>query len=284
MVDRSIVMFLMLFGVLCAVPPLRAPAPRVLAVTWFTCFTLTLGFIEGVQTLSHHALALAGGALALTVGVRLSARREAGRRREFLQTLHAELTASELSRTNGELERLINTDVLTGVANRRCFESDMHAVWQARARENGACPLGLLLADVDHFKLFNDRAGHAEGDACLRAVAGAIALVAHEEGLTVARWGGEEFAVLATGLARPALCALGERMRQSVEALSIPHPALPGHVVTVSVGGRWCGPGAHCDSPEMLLREADLALYKAKSAGRNRVMLDASVQAQRCAA
>jgi diguanylate cyclase (GGDEF)-like protein len=284
MVDRSIVMFLMLFAVLCAVPPLRAPAPRVLAVTWFTCFTLTLALVQGPTRLPHHLLALAGGALALMVGVRLSARREAGRRREFLQTLYAELTASELARTNGELERLMNTDVLTGVANRRRFESDMNAVWQARVNQGDECSLGLLLADVDHFKLFNDRAGHAEGDACLRAVANAISLVAKDAGLTVARWGGEEFAILAAGLASPALLALAERMRQSVESLSIPHPAMPGHVVTVSIGGRWSGPGAPCENPERLLRDADMALYAAKSGGRNRVMLDSAMETQRCAA
>ncbi len=280
LIDRNIVMTLILLAVLCAVPPLPGAASRVLAAIWLGSFAVTLWLAEGTRQMSHNLMALAVGAVALAVGVGLSTRREAGRRRDFLQVLHAELTAAELRRINTELERLMNTDVLTGVANRRRFESDLRAAWPSLAApdggQNGTCAIGLIMCDVDHFKLFNDCAGHAAGDACLRAIAMAIAGVVRGGAFSVARWGGEEFVVLAPGIARRDMEGLAERVRCAVEALAIPHPAWPGKPVTISVGGGWYGPDSHCETPDALLCDADHALYAAKSAGRNRVMMAAN--------
>jgi diguanylate cyclase (GGDEF)-like protein len=284
MVDRNIVMSLMLFAVLCAVPPLPVAASRVLAAIWYCCFVVTLWAAEGTQHMSRNVMALLVGAVALAVGVGLASRRETARRREFLQALNAELTSEELRHANAELERLMNTDVLTGVANRRRFESDMRAVWQSLpAKSDGCGSVGLILADVDHFKSFNDCAGHAAGDSCLRSIATTIAQVVQGETAGVARWGGEEFVVLAPGASLEGIAGLAERIRTAVERLTIPHPAFFGRSVTVSVGAAWCGPGMACETPDDLLRTADDALYSAKSAGRNQVV-SAGTLARRVAA
>jgi diguanylate cyclase (GGDEF)-like protein len=268
LIDRNIVMSLMLFAVLCGVPPVPGRVARVLAAALFGCFVLAFWLIEGSAVLVQHVNGLAAGGAALLVGAVLSRQRESARRREFLRTLHAELTAAELSRVNAELERLMHTDVLTGVANRRRFEADLKGAWP----EKGAAGrLGLLLVDVDHFKAFNDCAGHAEGDSCLRAVAGAIASVVRGGAFHMARWGGEEFVVLAPGIPETEVAVLAERVRRAVEDMAISHPAFPGRVVTASVGAAWCGEGAGCATSDMLLREADQALYEAKRSGRNRI-------------
>jgi len=279
LLDRNILAFLILFGVLCSVPPIPPRLSRVLAMLWFCSFVVTLWAAEGMQKLLHNLIALAVGAIALAVGACLAGYRERSRRRDFVQTLHSELTSVELRRLNGELERLMNTDVLTGVANRRRFDSDMGKVWQARAGSVRQRGIGLIMADVDHFKAFNDCAGHAEGDACLRAIAAAIGDVVRSGSFDVARWGGEEFVVLAPEIAQQDMDSLAERVRSTVEGLSIPHPAAPGGFVTVSVGWAWCGADEACETPDTLLRNADHALYAAKSAGRNRVVMAADTLA-----
>jgi diguanylate cyclase (GGDEF)-like protein len=271
-VDRNIAVFLILLAVLGSVPPLPVVVARVLAVLVFGGFSLTFWLVQGSDGTQAHLPSILVGAITLAIGAVLAARREVSRRRGFLHVLQAELSAAELRRMNAELERLMNTDVLTGVANRRRFEADMRAAWQARSAggPGDAAGVGLLLADVDHFKAFNDSAGHAEGDACLCAIAAAIAGVVRGGAFAVARWGGEEFTVLAPGIARADMPGLAERVRAAVEALKLVHPAMPDRAVSVSVGGAWCGGDAPLDTPDALLRAADTALYAAKQRGRNR--------------
>ena len=277
LMDRNIVVSLILLAGLCTVPPLPARAARQLAATLFACFTAVLWFSEGTSQIAHHAGALAVGAAALGTGVALAVSRETQRRRDFLHRLNTEHTAVELRHANAELERLMNTDVLTGVANRRRFETDMNAIWRAFAQANDAgLGIGLILIDVDHFKMFNDTAGHAEGDVCLRAVAAAISDVVRDGAAGIARWGGEEFVVLAASIPQRNLAGLAERVRAAVAALALPHPALPGTSVTISVGAAWCGEECPCGTPDDLLRHADHALYAAKQAGRNRVVVHAA--------
>ncbi len=278
-IDRTIVIYLILFAVLCAVPPLMPAVAGALAAIWFCVFLALFGMAKGLGFLEVHLPALVVGAASLAIGTVLSALREKARRDEFRLSLRSETMAAELHRANAELERLMNTDVLTGVANRRRFEHEIATVWQSRTGRDGASlPIGLILIDVDHFKLFNDAAGHAEGDVCLRAIAGAISSVVRGGAFGVARWGGEEFVVLAPGIARRDIEGLAERVRGAVETLAIPHPARPGRIVTVSVGAAWCGQEQPCDSHGDLLRDADKALYEAKSAGRNRVAVAAAAQ------
>jgi len=269
MIDRNILGTLMLFAVLCAVPPVPGASARWLCGLLFAFFVASYIIVAGPQAVWAHRVAALSGAVSLSVAAILAERRERARRREFIQTLRAELTAEELSRLNAETERLMHTDVLTGVANRRRFETDLRAAWPSLSAGSG---IGLLLVDVDHFKSFNDCVGHAEGDVCLRHIAGAIAGVVRGGSFSMARWGGEEFVVLAPGIAREDMLGLGERVRGAVAALQLPHPAWSDRFVTVSIGAAWCGEGEACETPEDLLRSADRMLYEAKTRGRNCVV------------
>jgi diguanylate cyclase (GGDEF)-like protein len=275
MIDRNILGSLMLFAVLVAVPPVPGGTAWVLSLTLFGSFVVSFIATAGASAFWMHRVAALAGAVSLSVGAILSTRREHARRVEFVQTLRAELTAEELGRVHAEAERLMHTDVMTGVANRRRFETDLQAAWHLR---NEGAGLGLLLADVDHFKKLNDAAGHAEGDTCLRQIAGAIASVVRGGSFSMARWGGEEFVVLAPGIAGADMLKLGERVRRSVEALMMPHPAWPDRFVTVSIGAAWCGQGAECETPEDLVRNADRMLYEAKTRGRNCVVWESALQ------
>jgi len=181
------------------------------------------------------------------------------------------LVNQKLSRANGELAALARRDPLTGVANRREFDETLEAEWR-RARRSRS-PVGLVLVDVDCFKRYNDACGHQAGDGCLQAVARTLATVAHRAGDLVARYGGEEFAAIFPGLDREQVAAIAESMRRAVEHLAVPHPASPvGSVVTVSVGASSLRPQKG-DTPATLIYDADVALYRAKAEGRNRIAL-----------
>ena len=171
-------------------------------------------------------------------------------------------------RTCQQLRALALQDGLTGVGNRRQFDEQL-AVEVARARRSRT-PLALLMVDVDHFKPFNDAFGHQQGDACLRAVALALAGQTRRPRDLVTRYGGEEFAVL---LADTGLREAGEvaaRLCTAVAALGIAHTAPPG-CVTVSIGV--AALQSPRDGAEALVAAADRALYQAKAGGRNRVRL-----------
>lgn len=161
------------------------------------------------------------------------------------------------------LERQAQTDVLTGLANRRGFRD---ALARATAALHPAASLGVLVIDIDQFKRVNDRYGHGTGDAILQHVAASVARVAGA-GAIVARHGGEEFVVALTGHDLPRAATIAERIRTAIGASFGPDSPLP--AVTVSIG---VAAGA-TSAVEALLIEADRALYRAKEAGRNRVMM-----------
>jgi diguanylate cyclase (GGDEF)-like protein len=170
----------------------------------------------------------------------------------------------ELQAAREEAERLARTDVLTGLANRRQLGEELERELD-RARREGTS-LGLLLVDVDHFKLLNDDAGHAAGDDVLVAVARGLAGGVRAYDL-VARVGGDEFAVLAPGV--PDIDALHELAAHAVRHGAI-GSAASGHGVTVSVGASLGDAGSDAAA---LLAAADRALYAAKGAGRNRAIV-----------
>jgi diguanylate cyclase (GGDEF)-like protein len=162
-------------------------------------------------------------------------------------------------------ERGAKIDVLTGLPNRRYFD-EVLSMEKPRRRANDS--LGVLMVDIDHFKILNDRFGHATGDRVLRAVAGAIAQGIREED-TPARFGGEEFAVLLRRTSAEQAIEVGERIRRAVVGL---HPASLGidEPVTVSVGVAVAGAGQVAIPG--LVERADQALYRAKRLGRDRVV------------
>jgi diguanylate cyclase (GGDEF)-like protein/PAS domain S-box-containing protein len=159
-----------------------------------------------------------------------------------------------------EAERQSRTDALTGLANRRSLV-ELYDLELARVDRAGT-RVGLLMLDIDHFKSYNDRFGHAVGDAILTGVARRLEGAARPYDV-VARWGGEEFAILTPDLpGADDLRALGERLR-----LGIADEAIAGHAVTVSIGAVL---GAEAlRTLEALVNAADRALYAAKRHGRN---------------
>ena len=175
--------------------------------------------------------------------------------------------STQLKHVNRELSQLSSLDALTGIANRRSFDSALEFEWQKGLRDG--TPLAAILGDVDYFKRFNDTYGHQSGDACLRRVAEALARTRREHDV-VARFGGEEFVVLLPGVSLEVALGVAERLVAAVAALGVPHAGsdVAPHV-TMSFGVAAClpAPGLTADR---LIESADAALYRAKSDGRNR--------------
>ncbi|EGV16794.1 response regulator [Thiocapsa marina] len=172
------------------------------------------------------------------------------------------------------LRNMAYLDGLTGIANRRAFDERLHIEWR-RAQRDGT-PLAALLLDVDHFKRYNDRHGHQEGDACLRAVAAALVGVPNRGHDLLARYGGEEFVCLLPGCDIEGAVCRAESLRVAVEDLGVPHLDSPvGDHVTVSIGVAVLMADDR-EKPERLLEMADEQLYRAKGTGRNRVVPDAA--------
>jgi diguanylate cyclase (GGDEF)-like protein/PAS domain S-box-containing protein len=175
---------------------------------------------------------------------------------------------SKLQDAFNTVEQLALVDGLTGVANRRLLDETLSREW-ARAVRDGTL-LSVLLIDVDYFKSYNDLYGHLAGDTCLKALANAIQIVLRRPPDLLARYGGEEFVVVLPNTPHAGAEAMSERVLQAVEQCCIQHAGSPYGNVSVSVG---CATGfASLDSdPNELLKAADVALYRAKAAGRNRV-------------
>ncbi len=190
---------------------------------------------------------------------------------ERLSEIKVQLEAANghLQQANRSLERLSQVDPLTGLSNRRHFEECLALEWRRLARAQR--PLSLLLADVDHFKAYNDAQGHIAGDRCLQRVAAVLRDGALRAGDLVARYGGEEFAVVLSDTDAPGAERIAEHMRSHLEALAIDHPASPvAPHVTLSAGVATVIPSLE-GSPAQLVAAADRALYRAKQDGRNRV-------------
>ncbi len=181
----------------------------------------------------------------------------------------------ELRIANQHLDELASLDGLTGLANRRGFDRELQSAWQHAAESRQ--PLALMMIDIDHFKLYNDRYGHVAGDTCLRAVGETLSLVTLEEAVLVARYGGEEFALLLPGLDLPRAAALAEEARKAIEDLMITHAEAPNRLVTISIGVEALVPEKGVPAAD-LVEAADAALYAAKRNGRNAVVAHAPLQ------
>ena len=190
---------------------------------------------------------------------------------EALDDMAAKLAAreEELKVANEHLEELVSIDGLSGLANRRGFDRQLVREWQFAAEHRK--PIALMMVDIDHFKLFNDRYGHIAGDSCLRAVGETLSLVTLEEAALVARYGGEEFALLLPRLAIDRAVALADEARKAVEDLLINHSEAPCGHVTVSIGVESTVPEKFQTAAD-LVEAADNALYAAKRRGRNTVV------------
>ena len=176
--------------------------------------------------------------------------------------------AGQLNDANQELQRLSMTDGLTGIANRRMFDVSLAREWR-RCMRLGK-PLSIVMLDVDHFKKYNDRYGHQQGDDCLKAVAQEVARSAPRPGDLVARYGGEEFVMILSDTGEDGAHWVANRIRQHVAELNLPHADSSYGHVTVSCGVTSVLPGQDL-SAEMLVKSADNALYLSKNQGRNAV-------------
>ncbi len=185
---------------------------------------------------------------------------------DITERKRAEERVAELQRT---LEAMSYQDGLTGVANRRMFDSVFEREW-ATARRSGR-PLSLALFDVDCFKQYNDLYGHLQGDECLRRIAQALAAASTRAGDFVGRFGGEEFVLVLPDTDARAAAAIAERCRQRILEQAITHAALTDGVVTVSAGVATVVAGDDIGQIDFL-RTADSRLYRAKLAGRNCVV------------
>lgn len=174
----------------------------------------------------------------------------------------------QLAEKNAILERLSSLDGLTGIANRRRFDEALDQEWRRARREQSS--LSLILIDVDFFKRYNDRYGHLMGDDCLRQVAAAFALELHRPGDLIARYGGEEFVALLPRTDEAGVATVAEGLRAQIESLAIPHARSDAAAhVTISLGSATMRPDGDAGA-EALIAAADLALYAAKTSGRNR--------------
>lgn len=179
----------------------------------------------------------------------------------------SDLMQLEQKKLSERLEAVSNSDVLTGLYNRRYFNEVFHREWESASR-NGTT-LSILMFDIDYFKKYNDTYGHLQGDECLKTVSHAIAEAVRRPRDVVTRFGGEEFVVLLPETAAEGALTMAEAIVAKVAALGLPHEGSgPGAIVTVSSGGSTCLPG-HGIREDDLLKQMDCALYQAKAEGRN---------------
>lgn len=174
------------------------------------------------------------------------------------------------------LETMAMIDALTHLPNRRRFDQQLQQEWKRCQREQ--LPLSLLMIDIDYFKPYNDHFGHNGGDNCLQRVALNLARVINRPADLLARFGGEEFAVLLPDTDTQGAHAIAQRLLEAVEGAAIPHPysGLANHV-TLSIGGGTHSPSNAYPSAQHLLEVADQQLYQAKAAGRNRYAFSAGL-------
>lgn len=161
-------------------------------------------------------------------------------------------------------------DGLTGIPNRRHFDSVLANEWN-RASRTGS-PISLIMCDIDHFKPYNDHYGHQKGDNCLIRVATLLQEHARRDGDIAARYGGEEFVIILPVTSLENARDIAEQMRAAIESLSIPHRySETDNIVTASFGVATIIPKREQLS-RLLVSKADKALYAAKKQGRNRVV------------
>ncbi len=242
--------------VLAAQAQLERGAARVTICYRFLCKDGSSVWVEaGIQ----HVDAITGGQALFVANIRDISKRKAAE--------------DQVQALNAELARQAHTDALTGLGNRRSFDAVFDLAWRRAHRD--ATSLSLLMIDVDRFKLFNDRYGHPAGDACLHAVATAVAQCVRRPSDFVGRYGGEEIVVLLPDTPAAGAQIIAGLIRAAIEGLNIPHEGNPPSlVVTASLGVATVSPRHESgpDGAKALLHQADCALYEAKQSGRNRVV------------
>jgi len=177
-------------------------------------------------------------------------------------------TQQQLLSSNGQLELLAMKDALTGLANRRCFDESLAR--EARRAQREGTSLALLMLDIDYFKRFNDAYGHVAGDACLQTVGRILEECVRRPSDLVARYGGEEIAVIMPNTSTEGAVVVAHSILQRLQFENIAHDASPFGRVTVSIG-IVTATGAQLEPLQGVIEVADAALYTAKAQGRNQL-------------
>jgi diguanylate cyclase (GGDEF)-like protein len=209
-----------------------------------------------------------GSAVSALIGTFLI---ERSLRQNYLQSRMLSLENRDLEESNLTLQYLSAIDGLTQIANRRSLDRGLAIEWQRALRKRE--PLGFIMADIDHFKVFNDTYGHQAGDECLRVVASSLKDYARRPGDLAARYGGEEFALVLTDSSAEQAGIIAEQMRDKIMSVVIKYKKNDPTHVTASFGVASMVPGSGQASPEALILAADQAMYQAKRSGRNRVVI-----------
>jgi diguanylate cyclase (GGDEF)-like protein len=183
----------------------------------------------------------------------------------------------ELRASNNHLSVIASVDPVSGLANRRGFDSRLAFEWMRAAHNKH--PLALMMIDIDHFKLFNDTYGHPEGDACLGQVGDALTMIANEVIGFAARYGGEEFCLMIPGIGSGRAAEVAEMVRRTIERLNRAHAAAPLGRVTVSIGIALARPAEGDTDTKALVEAADAGLYAAKRRGRNTIVEHGAIRA-----
>jgi diguanylate cyclase (GGDEF)-like protein len=244
----------------------------------FVCLFVLLGALVAAETLIIRPIEMMAS-MAKRFGqgdwsVRAARNRLPG---EFIplarafNTMAAQLAEREreLVATNDRLTVIASIDMLSGLANRRGFQSRLDFEWMKAQQYDSE--LSLLMIDVDHFKLYNDTYGHPEGDVCLSRLGETLAGVAAETIGFAGRYGGEEFCLLLPNTDSVRALEIGEMVRTAVQNLAMPHATSSHRTVTVSIGVACTAP-SDTARPGDLIEAADAALYAAKHRGRNAVV------------
>lgn len=179
----------------------------------------------------------------------------------------------ELREANKLLQKQSNTDGLTNLSNRRHFDYMLNQEWN-RCQRNGTS-LAVIMTDVDNFKGFNDLYGHLAGDECLQEIAQVLTQSARRVGDIVARYGGEEFVILLPNINLDIALERAQNIQKMLLHLAIPNVQSSFGIVTISFGIASLQPSSQ-QKPTDIVRLADIALYRAKLAGRNCIQLDSS--------
>jgi diguanylate cyclase (GGDEF)-like protein/PAS domain S-box-containing protein len=194
---------------------------------------------------------------------------------DIVSFVHLTKDITARKKAEHSLRVLSTTDELTGLANRRAFDTFLEVEWRRASRTK--TPLSVIMMDVDYFKNYNDAYGHLVGDAALKAVAEIIKKVARRPEDLAARFGGEEFAIILSADEKSAL-SIAKKLCKAVEALAIPHERSQAKDhLTVSLGVASVTPKKGMLATD-LMKRADQALYRAKRGGRNRVECGVSDQ------
>lgn len=201
------------------------------------------------------------------LGMALAYATDRQHRENYLQNCMIELNRLELMRQAQQLSILSQQDALTGLANRRYLDEVLENEWRSAIRHK--LPITIMMIDIDFFKLYNDALGHIQGDQCLRRIAILLGSISSRSGDLAARYGGEEFLLLFSVTDKDQALILVQQLMELVRNIGITHPkSTVSKHVTISVGVATMVPHLNDNLSEFISR-ADLALYTAKSNGRN---------------